>query len=203
MPKTPTLDPRVDAYIAAAAPFARPILAAVRAAFHAGCPDVRETMKWGVPAFERVGMLGGMSAFQAHVGFGFWRAKELDDPAGLFGAERKASPMHVKVRDVAELPPRKVLVAYVKAAAALDAAPRPARAAAKGKPAPRAPRWFIDAVAAEPAALATWRGFPPSCKREYLEWVTEAKREATRARRLAETVAWLAEGKRRNWRYER
>lgn len=202
MAQSPTLDPRVDAYIRAAAPFARPILERVRAAFHAGCPDLRETIKWGVPTFERNGMLGGMSAFKAHVGFGFWRAKELDDPAGLFGGERKASPMHVKVRAVAELPAKSVLVAYVKAAARLDAAPRPKRAASPKKPALRAPAWFLAAVRADPRALATWGAFSPSCKREYLAWVTEAKREETRAKRLTQTVAWLAEGKRRNWRYE-
>lgn len=205
----PEVDPRVDAYIEAAAPFARPILIKLRAAFHAGCPDLVERIKWGVPSFERTGMLGGMAAFKQHVSFGFWRAAEMDDPDGLLGEVRKASPMRVQFRDVKELPAQKVLVAYVKQAARLDAAGKPSAAEAKAskatqskKIAARAPKEMLDAIRASARAAAFWDTLAPSYRRDYIEWITEAKREATRAQRLAQTVEWLGEGKKRNWKYE-
>ena len=103
---------------------------------------------------------------------------------------------------VEELPPRKVLTAYIREAMALNAAgKKPRKAPAKKRPAPRPPRDLLDALKAEPKALATFEGFPPSHKREYVAWVTEAKREVTRRKRIAQAVAWMAEGKPRNWKY--
>jgi uncharacterized protein YdeI (YjbR/CyaY-like superfamily) len=199
-------DPRVDAYIEKAAPFARPILERVRKAFHAGCPDIEETIKWGCPAFELNGMVGGMAAFKKHASFGFWKAAEMKDPEGLFGGEAKASFMGVKVTDVRELPTQMVLVAYVGEAVALnrEKAKKPrGKAAAK----PRAketldvPQELLDALAVDPAARATWDGFSYTHRKEYAEWVATAKRQQTRDRRLEQAVAWMAEGKPRNWKY--
>lgn len=198
----PTIDPRVDAYIAKAAPFARPILTEIRAAFHAGCPDLTETIKWGTPSFEKDGMLGGMSAFKRHVGFGFWKGKLMKDTHGLLGDDPAASPMHVKVTTPQELPARKVLVSYVKQAVRLNAEGAQLPRSRARKSAPKAPRILMDALRANAAALAVWEGFTPGRQREYVEWITEAKREATRDKRLAQAVEWIAEGKSRNWKYE-
>lgn len=199
MPKT---DPRIDAYIRRAAPFARPILESVRAAFHEGCPDVVETVKWGHPSFEHHGILGGMAAFKAHAAFGFWRARDMEDPAGILGEGRTASPMSGKYADVSELPARRVLVAYVRAAAKLNESGAPRKAAPKKPRArPAAPAWFLAAIRADAKAAETWEGLTPGYRHEYVEWVTEAKREDTRAKRIAQAVEWLAEGKTRNWKY--
>ncbi|MEZ5973417.1 MAG: DUF1801 domain-containing protein [Planctomycetota bacterium] len=122
----PVVDPRVDEYIQNAAPFAQPILTRIREAFHAGAPGCSETIKWGAPFFEQEGVLGGMSAFTKHVGFGFWRGKELEDPAGIFPKDIKASRMNIKVTDVKQLPTKKVLTDYVRRAVALNAAGKPA-----------------------------------------------------------------------------
>ncbi|MEM9379216.1 MAG: YdeI/OmpD-associated family protein [Planctomycetota bacterium] len=207
----PAVDPRVDAYISSQPDFARPLLEKIRAAFHAGCPDLVETIKWGVPSFERSKMLGGMAAFKEHVSFGFWRAADMDDPEGILGETRKQSPMRIQVRSARDLPTKKVLVAYVKQAAALDAEAPPKKAAARGtakkkaaqlSTAAKPPKDMLDAIVANTAAHAFWKSLAPGYRRDYVEWVTEAKREATRAKRLATTVEWLAEGKRRNWKYE-
>lgn len=191
----------VDAYIAKSAPFARPILERVRRVFHKGCPEVTEGMKWGTPFFEYKGMLGGMAAFKEHCRLIFWKAQLMRDPDGLF--VDKGSMGALKIASVDELPPEKVLVAYVKEAAALNEnnvkAPRPQQ-----KPAAKelvVPDYFAAALRKNKKALATFEKFSYSHRKEYVEWITEAKQEATRAKRLATAIEWLAEGKPRNWKY--
>ena len=194
-------DPRIDAYIARQADFARPILEHLRAAVHSACPEAEETLKWSMPHFLYKGqMLAGMAAFKAHATFGFWRAKEV---LGETGAEREAMGQFGRLTSVADLPPDPVLDALIRKAMALtDAGTRPAR----GKPAAKAeldtPAEFAAALDTSPAARATFDGFPPSCRREYVQWVVEAKRPETRDKRIAQAVEWMAEGKRRNWKYE-
>jgi uncharacterized protein YdeI (YjbR/CyaY-like superfamily) len=193
--------PEIDAYISRAAPFARPILKRIRGAFHRGCPDLEERLKWGSPSFEYKGLMGGMAAFTKHVAWGFWRQDELADPHRVFKDEGMFGGG--KITDVAQLPAEKVLVAYVKAAAKLnDAGPRkkPAR---KPKPPVKVPPYFLEALRSSKKALATFEDLSPSHRREYVEWITEAKQEATRERRIATALEWLAEGKTRNWKYER
>lgn len=200
MPAKPTLDPRVDAYIEAAAPFAQPILEKIRAAFHAGAPDLKENIKWGVPSFEREGILGGMAVFKAHVSYGFWRAGEMEDPHDLLGEVRKASPMRIQAQSVKDLPSKTVLVSYVKQARQLDETPK--KATKKARPSAKAPAYLTKAIRANAKAAAFWKTLAPGYRREYVEWITEAKRDATRDKRLEQTVLWLSENKRRNWKYE-
>jgi hypothetical protein len=194
-------DPRVDAYIARAAPFARPILEHVRAVVHEGCPDVEETIKWGMPSFTHGGgILCGMAAFKAHASFGFWKhalvVGEGEEQAGMgsFG----------KLETVRDLPPKKQLVAYVRKAAVLNAqgaGAGPARKRAAPKAAPVPTPEFAAALRRHKAAAATFKAFAPGQQREYVEWIAEARREDTRERRIAQAVEWLAEGKQRNWKY--
>ncbi|HEX8380990.1 MAG TPA: YdeI/OmpD-associated family protein [Allosphingosinicella sp.] len=195
-------DPRIDAYIARQADFARPILEHLRSAVHAACPEAEETLKWGMPHFLYKGrMLAGMAAFKAHATFGFRRAKEV---VGETGAERDAMGQFGRLTSVADLPPDEALRVLIRKAMALtDEGTRPARRKAAPKAEPEVPRELANALAANPAAQATFGGFPPSCRREYAEWVAEAKRPQTRDRRIAQAVEWLAEGKKRNWKYEK
>ena len=195
-------DLRVQEYIEGAPEFARPILTKIRAGFHAGCPELVEDIKWGVPSFEHNGLLGGMAYFKKHVSFGFWRAPEMEDPHGLLGEVRKASPMRIKAESVRDLPSKTVLVSYVKQAAKLNRE-SPKSAAKKPKSAgPKPPAWMVKAIKGDGDAAKFWKGLAPGYRKEYVEWVTEAKREATRDKRLAQTVEWLAEGKTRNWKYK-
>ncbi len=194
--------PAVDAYIAKAAPFAQPILKKVRGAFHKGCPDLEERLKWGVPSFEYKGLMGGMAAFKAHVAWGFWRHKEMADPRKIFQGDAMMSGG--KIVDADQLPPETVMVEYVKRAAKLnDAGPVKRAATAKAKPPVKVPSSFAKVLKRNPKALATFEGFAPSHKREYVEWIVEAKQEATRERRIATAIEWLVKGKSRNWKYEK
>jgi len=192
-------DPRVDAYIARQADFARPILEHLRTAVHAACPEVEEAIKWGMPAFLLKGRpLANMAAFKAHASFGFWRARDVLGDASLDGAMGQFG----RLTSIADLPPRERLDALIRAAAEKAAegpAPRPRKPPKPELPVPEELRAALDA---EPRAAETFEAFPPSCRREYVEWVSEAKRPETRAKRVAQAVEWMTEGKRRNWKYE-
>lgn len=202
-----TRDPRVDAYIDRSADFAKPILTHLRELVHATCPDVEETMKWSFPHFMHHGILCSMAAFKQHCTLNFWKGPLVLGTSrdGKNGAGERAMGQFGRITAVSDLPPKKVLAGYIKEAMRLNEAgvASPARAKKKAT-APRAPRVPEDLAAAlrtNRKALATFESFPPSQKREYIEWITEAKREETRARRLATAIEWMAEGKQRNWKY--
>ncbi len=196
-------DPRIDAYIAKAEPFARPILEHLRALVHEVCPDAGETIKWSMPFFVSGGAsLCHMAAFKRHAAFGFWRHVEV------MGGERPAEGMGSfgKLASLDDLPPEHTLVALIKRAAALNASgTKPVRATAKKTPAPlpEMPDDFALAIDALPAARGTWDTSSVSHRREYLEWILDAKRAETRLKRITQAVEWLGEGKSLNWKYER
>jgi len=193
-------DPRVDSYIARAQPFARPILEHVRKRVHAVLPQVEETLKWSMPAYTLEGKIVLITAaFKAHMALNFWRGQELRgstagaDAMGQFG----------KIAALADLPSDKELDALVRKAAELAAsAPAPRKAKHAPKSPPELHPEFAAALKAAPKAQATLESFPPSARRDYLEWVAEAKQDATRAKRIATSIEWLSEGKRRHWKYQ-
>ena len=195
----------VDEYIAKSADFARPILNKLRTLYHKACPQIEESIKWGFPHFEYKGVVGSMAAFKQHAGFGFWKGDLMRDPEGLFTGTRKMTMSACKVRHVSELPADKVLIAYIQEAVALNeqGIQQPKAKRTAGRKPVVVPNYFRAALERNKKALATFEAFSPSHQREYVEWVTEAKQEATRERRLATALEWLAEGKSRNWKYER
>lgn len=193
-------DPRVDAYIAKAAPFAQPVLAQVRDRVRAVVPDVEETLKWGAPSFVLDGrILLMMAAFKAHATLNFWRGQELRgeqanaDAMGQFG----------KLTAVSDLPPDEELDALILQAAELTrSVPAPRKPKNAPKPAPTLHPEFAAALDAAPQAKEVLDGFPPSAQRDYLQWISDAKQDATRHKRIATAIQWLSEGKRRMWKYE-
>lgn len=192
-------DARIDAYIERQQAFAKPILTHLRAVMHEACPEGEETLKWSSPSFIYKGkILAGFAAFKAHAAFGFWSGSQvLETTAGP-----TAMGQFGRLTSLDDLPPRATLIDLThKAMKLIDEGVKPVRNKIVKAPftVPQDLRAAIDAV---PAAKATFDGFPPGQQREYVEWVTEAKRDETRAKRLAQTVEWLAEGKRRNWKYE-
>ncbi|MEY2565226.1 MAG: hypothetical protein QOH88_3419 [Verrucomicrobiota bacterium] len=196
-----TKDPRIDAYIAKAPAFAKPILKHLRKVVHAGCPDVVETIKWSMPHFDHKGILAGMAAFKQHCAFGFWKGSlVLEDGRA---AEKTGIGTFGCIKSVADLPSEKTLVGYVKKAAALNEAgiKAPGRTQPKKREPLAVPSDFAAALKKNAKARKTFEAFAPSKQRDYLEWVTEAKREATRRERLATSIEWLAEGKARHWKY--
>lgn len=196
-------DKRINAYIEKAAPFARPILEHLRALVHKAVPEVTETVKWGMPFFEHHGPLCNMAAFKQHCAFGFWKASLMTDPDGVLQQTERSAMGHLgQITSVKDLPADKKLLAYIKQAAALNeqGIKTPAKAP-KTQEELEVPGFLQKALAKNKAAAKTFEAFSYSNKKEYLEWLTEAKTEETRLKRLETALEWMAEGKPRNWKY--
>lgn len=202
----PSRDPRIDAYIAQSAPFARPILRHLRALVHQGCPDVEETIKWRMPCFVKNGILCFAAAFKAHAALGFRRQHEAIVLRELGTSSDAAMGNLGRITRLADLPPAKKLLRCIRRAAELNASSGSLRKAAKSKPraAPVVvPADLKSALAGNEMAAKNFAAFSPGKRREYTDWITEAKRPETREQRLATTLQWLSEGKSRNWKYEK
>lgn len=196
-------DPRIDAYISKSAAFAKPILTHIRELVHQACPDVEETLKWSMPFFMHKGILCHMASFKAHCSLGFWKSKlvmgketsNVDDKDGMgqFG----------KISSLADLPSDKKMLAYIKEAKRLndEGIQKPSKPIPKGPRELAIPTELTAALRKNKKAASTFDSFSYSHKKEYVEWIVEAKREETKSQRLAKTVAWLAEGKPRHWKY--
>ncbi|MFI5208897.1 MAG: YdeI family protein [Gemmatimonadales bacterium] len=196
-------DPRIDAYIEKSAEFARPILRHLREVVHGACPDVEEGVKWSMPHFGyRGGMMCGMAAFKEHCTFGFWKAKLILGPDGR--SAEKAMGQFGRLASVSDLPSKRLLTGYIRQAMKLN---EEGRVVAKPKAKPKAPvRVPADLTAAlkrNARAGATFAAFSPSHRREYVEWIIEAKGADTRQRRVNTAIEWMADGKARNWKYEK
>jgi uncharacterized protein YdeI (YjbR/CyaY-like superfamily) len=193
-------EPRIDAYVAKAQPFAQPILDHVRERVHAVLPDAEEAMKWSMPAY----LIGGKivlitAAFKAHVALNFWRGQDLETSHASVGAMGQFG----KIKSLEELPPDAELDRLIRDAADLSkiaSAPRKTKSAPK--PAPQLHPQFAAALDKAPAAKAVLDSFPPSAQRDYFEWIAEARQEGTRQKRIAAAIEWLSEGKRRHWKYQ-
>jgi uncharacterized protein YdeI (YjbR/CyaY-like superfamily) len=200
-------NPAVDAYIAKAAPFARPILKHVRKLMHKGSPRLEEKIKWGVPTFEREGIVAMMAAFKRHVAFGFWSEKLIRERLGadanrVFPAGAKLGMGGRRYLAKGDLPPDIVIVRAVKLAVALNEAGERPKRALKRKPPPKTPPYLVAALKKNAKAHATFGRLTPGKQREYVDWLVEAKRPETRERRLAEAMKLLAAGRERYWKYQ-
>jgi len=202
----PATDSRIDTYIAKSADFAKPILTYIRRLVHKACPGAEETIKWGMPHFDYKGaVLCSMASFKQHCTFGFWKAAIMKDPAGIFNKDGKnAMGQFDRITSVKDLPADKILIAYIKEAAQLNEAgvklPAKPKTATKNIEIPAA---LSTALKKNKKAQTVFEQFPPSHKKEYIEWITEAKTEATRDKRIDTAIEWIAEGKGRNWKYEK
>lgn len=199
--------PAVDAYIAKAKPFAQPILTFLRDAVHRAVPDVIEEMKWSRPFFLHRGViLGNMAAFKEHCSFGLWGGEMAEKLQGAGIGASEAMGSFGRITSTGDLPPSAELESYIRHAAKLiDTGARTKSIQRVAKPA-RAEAAVPEALAAafktHKTAAAKFAKMSPSCRREYAEWIDSAKREETRAKRVATALEWIAKGKSRNWKYE-
>ncbi len=198
MPK----DTRIDAYIAKAVPFAQPVLRHLRQLVHQGCPEAEEAIKWGSPFFLYRGkLLCFMAAFKAHAAFGFW-GPGMKRIIAADGHAKDGRGLLGRITSRADLPSDRGLLGYIRTAKKLRDSGAPIRAKAKPKPALPVPGDLAAALKRSTKAAAHWADFSPSARREYIEWLIEAKRPETRESRRRRTIAWVAAGRKRNWKYE-
>lgn len=196
------MDPRIDAYIAKAADFARPILLRIRAEVHAACPEAAEAIKWSHPHFLYRGrILCSMAAFKQHATFGFSLGSP---PADGKGQREPAMGQFGRIEKIGDLPSQKIFNDGIRQAMHLieAGAKRSSSKGAGPKPSMDVPEDLAKALRSDHEAQSTFDAFPPGYRREYVEWVLEAKRSETRERRIVQAVEWISEGKTRNWQYK-
>jgi uncharacterized protein YdeI (YjbR/CyaY-like superfamily) len=208
--ETARLNPKVEAYLAKVQPFAVPIVTHLRSLIHQGCPGVEETIKWSRPFFEyRGAILFNISAFKEHCSFGFWGVEigEILREAGVLQSDGMGSLGRITSLD--DLPSDKVLLGWIRQSRKfVDDGQFTSPIAARNKvvkapkPEPETPAEFADALKRDKKAASVFRELSPSCKREYIEWIADAKRAETREKRIATALEWIAEGKQRNWKYQ-
>ncbi len=205
--KNADFNPKVDAYIAKAQPFAQPILTHIRSVVHKACPDVEEAIKWSMPFFTLRGIvIGHMAAFKQHCSVSFWgpEMNAILNEAGLHSEDGMGSLG--KITGLKDLPPDKQLLGYYRHAAGLilngERTKSLERTKKSVKPPPEIPAELTAALKKNKAAAKVFTAFSPSCQREYADWIAEAKRPETRDKRIAQAIEWIAEGKQRNWKYQ-
>jgi uncharacterized protein YdeI (YjbR/CyaY-like superfamily) len=197
-------DKKVDAYIAKSAEFAKPILEHIRELVHEACPDAEESIKWGFPHFNYKGILASMAAFKNHCSFGFWKGAIMKDPKGVMSVVGKTSMGSFdRISSLKDLPSDKILKQYIKEAAALndDNVKLPSGAKPKETKPLAIPADFMKALKKDKRALTNFESFSNSNKKDYVEWIIEAKTDKTRESRMATALEWIGEGKVRNWKY--
>lgn len=171
---------------------------------HKACPDVTETLKWSMPHFDYKGeMMCSMAAFKGHCVMGFWKASLMKDPMLMQNATSETAMGHLgRITTLKDLPPDKKLIAFIKEAMELnDKGIKVAKKPAAEKRALLIPEELLSALKKNRKARETFDAFSYSHKKEYVEWITEAKTEATREKRLMQTIEWLGEGKSRHWKF--
>ena len=197
-------DPRIDAYISKSQEFAKPILEHLRGLVHKACPEVEETIKWGFPHFDYKGIMCHMASFKQHCTFGFWKASLMKDKNLMANAKSESAMGHLgRITSLKDLPKDKVLISYIKEAKKLndDGLSLPMESSAKEKKEIVVPEYFMKALKKNKASLKTFDNFSPSHRKEYIGWITEAKTDETRSKRIETAIEWLAEGKPRDWKY--
>lgn len=199
-------DPRVDAYIENAEDFAKPILRKLRKLVHEACPDSHETIKWSFAAFDYKGPFCSMASFKEHCTFGFWKASLMEDPSGIL-EEKKGQGMGSlgRIGSEADLPPDDVIIGLIQQAKKLndDGVKLPPRPRVIDDTPLKIPEDFSIALALNILAQNHFDQFSAGKKKEYILWITEAKADDTRKRRIETALEWISEGKSRNWKYEK
>lgn len=197
----PTTDQRIDDYIERSADFARPVLVHLRELIHKACPDISETLKWSMPSFEYKGLLCGFAAFKSHCTFGFWKQSLMETDA--FPADKTAMGSFGRITSLKDLPKDKVMVGLIHQAMELnEKGIQVSRKPRNGTKELVVPDDLTAALAKNKKAKGHFDKFNYSNRKEYVAWITEAKTETTRTKRLATAIEWLSEGKSRNWKYE-
>lgn len=197
-------NPQVDSYIERSADFARPILESLRTSIHDACPLVEEKIKWSFPNFEYKGsILCSMASFKNHCTFGFWLGAKMDDPNSILNPVGETAMGQLgKLRSLNDLPSKEILLSYIHQAMLLiDQGVKLTKKEPVNNKTLKIPESLVQALGTNDKAKATFESFSPSNKKEYIDWITDAKTDATKTKRLETTIEWLSEGKVKNWKY--
>ena len=192
----------IDEYIEKAAPFAKPILSHIRELIHEAWPEIEETIKWKVPVYEYKGIVCATGAFKTHCAFNFFKAKLMKDPYHVFSEQfSDAAGQFGKLLTVSDLPSDSILREYIQEAAKLNTDKIKGPAKKKEDADHLIPNDLSIALKNNPIAQKQFETMSLGYKKEYIDWLLDAKMDATRQKRLETAIEWIAEGKPRNWKY--
>lgn len=195
-------DPRIDEYIEKSAEFAQPILIHLRKLVHKACPDIEEKIKWSMPSFEYKGLLCGFAAFKKHCTFGFWKESLLK--SNVLPKEKTAMGSLGRITSLKDLPSDKEIIGLIHQAVELnEKGIKMPKKPATVKKELVIPEILTKALKKNKKASENFENFSYSKKKDYAEWISDAKTDATREKRLATAIEWISEGKGRNWKYEK
>jgi uncharacterized protein YdeI (YjbR/CyaY-like superfamily) len=198
-------DPRVDAFIAKSGDFAKPILIHIREVVHKASPLISETIKWGMPFFDYKGPICMMASFKQHCAFGFWKASRLNDPQGLLkGSDEESSAGSFgRINKMEDLPSDEAMIGFIHQMIAInESGVKEVKKPSVPKSELPVPADFEKLLKGNSAVKEIFEKFSPSHKREYIEWITEAKTDITREKRMLQAIEQITEGKSRNWKYK-
>lgn len=197
-------NPQYDLYIEKSQEFAKPILNHVRELVHKACPEVDEKMKWSFPNFEyKKNILCSMASFKQHCSFGFWLGSLMEDPDGILNPVGETAMGQLgRISSLKDLPSDEIMIRYIHHAMDLiDQGVKQKKKEPLSSSEIVIPDILKNALKNNDKANATFEKFSPSNKKEYIEWINDAKTDSTKAKRLETTLEWLEEGKVRNWKY--
>ncbi len=196
----------IDTYIDKSAAFAKPILNHIRQLVHKACPNVEEKIKWSFPHFDyKNEMMCSMASFKEHCALNFWKAALMKDPILLENARSEVSMGHFgRITSLKDLPADIKIIAFIEEAMELNdkGIKLPTRPKTIERKELVVPDYFDLAINKNKKAKATWDNYAYSHKKEYVDWITDAKSEAIRNKRMETAIEWIAEGKTRNWKYK-
>ncbi|WP_428071186.1 YdeI/OmpD-associated family protein [Chryseobacterium gambrini] len=197
--------PKVDEYIEKSQDFAKPILNYIRETVHEFCPDAEEAIKWKFPTFLYKGkILCSMVAFKQYCSMGFWLHDEMTSLKEFETEAEKTNMFSLgKITETENLPSKPQLKKMIVEAMELTDMGVTLKKATPSKTETEVPDYFQNALNENKKALEIFKKASPSFRKEYINWIAEAKTESTRNKRMDQALEWISEGKGRNWKYEK
>ncbi|MEO9802317.1 MAG: YdeI/OmpD-associated family protein [Reichenbachiella sp.] len=200
----PTVNPdaskKIDAYLTTVSSEHRPVLELIRKTVNAVDDRIQEDWKWRAPCFSLEGLVCWFVAFKSHVGLNFFKGALIEDIHNAFVEsedEDKGNRMiHFKSIDEVKV---KVIQDYVKQAVLLNE--QGIKIDFPKRKTLETPDYLIEALNKNKKAKDVFESFTDAQRKDYIEWLVEAKREETRNKRMTQAIEWIAEGKTRNWKY--
>ncbi|MCA6066935.1 YdeI/OmpD-associated family protein [Chryseobacterium sp. RG1] len=194
---------KVDEYIEKSQDFAQPILKHIREIVHEICPDTEETIKWKFPTFMYKGkILCSMVSFKQYCSLGFWLHDEMKTLKNIETDVEKTNMFSLgKITKIGDLPSKPLLKEMILEAMELTDKGVTLKKASPSKTETEVPDYFQNALQQNKKASEIFIKGSPSFRKEYINWLTEAKTEATRNKRMEQAIEWISEGKARNWKY--
>ncbi|HWB03022.1 MAG TPA: YdeI/OmpD-associated family protein [Verrucomicrobiales bacterium] len=184
----------VAAWMEQLSDFARPMIERIYKIIRKAAPQLEEGIRWSSPTFIGRGLVCSFAAFQKHVTLVFWRGAELNDTTGLLTHGQGRSAMRSAKFTSLDQIDDKVIRTWVTAAVALDKDPAKPKPKPQKRPEAAVPKVLAAALSRNPKARGAFDAMPPSHRREYCEWIAEAKQEATVQRRVEKTIEKLSAG---------